>query len=34
MIGKIIAATLAAAAVTVVVAAAPDLKRYLRIRGM
>jgi hypothetical protein len=34
MIGKIVAATLAAAAVTVVVAAAPDLKRYLQIRGM
>ncbi len=34
MIGKIVAATLAAAAVTVVVAAVPDLKRYLQIRGM
>jgi hypothetical protein len=34
MIGKIVTATLAAAAVTVVVASAPDIKRYIRIRGM
>jgi hypothetical protein len=34
MIGKIVAATLAAAAVTVVVASAPDIRRYLKIRGM
>ncbi len=34
MIGKIIAATVAAAAVSVVVASAHDIRRYLRIRGM
>ena len=34
MIGKVVTATLAAAAVTAVVAAAPDIKRYIRIRGM
>jgi hypothetical protein len=34
MIGKIVAATLAAAAVTVLVASANDIKRYLQIRGM
>lgn len=34
MMGKIIAATLAAAAVSVVVASAPDIRRYLQIRGM
>jgi hypothetical protein len=34
MIGKIVAGTLAAAVVTAVVASAPDIKRYIRIRGM
>jgi hypothetical protein len=34
MIGKIVAATLATAAVTVVVTSARDIRRYLQIRGM
>ena len=34
MIGKLLAAALAAAAVTIVVQSLPDIKRYLELRDM